>query len=239
MNVSLQSATNARTAQPSTQPSSRVAAIAVFVREWRGEWRTRAALNASVLFAIAAPIALSFNVATQNLSAEALAGCLWSVLLFAALVGLPRAFVREEESGTAAQLRLSCPPEAVLWGKAAFNLALLALTQIAAVPLFIVLLNARVTQPLSLIAILLAGDIGLAVACTLLGAIASQARARGALFAAVAVPVLLPLLGAASVATSAAFGANSSFWPGLQIVLTYDVLVLAASWMLFDSVWLA
>ncbi len=215
------------------------AALAVFVREWRGEWRTRAALNASVLFAVAAPIALSFNVATQTLSAETLAGCLWSVLLFAALVGLPRAFVREEESGTAAQLRLCCAPQAVLWGKAAFNFALLLLTQIAAVPLFVVLLNARVTQPIALLAILLAGDLGLAVACTLLGAIASQARARGALFSAVAVPVLLPLLGAASLATSAAFGANTSIWPGLQIVLTYDVLVLAASWMLFDFVWLA
>jgi heme exporter protein B len=90
---------------------------AVFLRDWRGEWRTRAALNASALFAIAAPIALSFNVATQTLSPETLAGCLWSVLLFAALVGLSRAFVKEEENGTGAQLRLNCPPEGVSVGQ--------------------------------------------------------------------------------------------------------------------------
>src|SRR5436309_789470 len=110
-------------------PASRVhpgrAALAVLQRDWRGEWRTRAALNAALLFAVAAPIALSFSLARQTLEPEALAGCLWSVLLFAALVGLPRAFVKEEESGTALQLRLSAPPDAVLWGKAAFNFGLL------------------------------------------------------------------------------------------------------------------
>lgn len=213
------------------------AAWAVFVREWRIEWRTRAALNASVLFAVAAPIALSFNLARQNLTPETLAGCLWSVLLFAALVGLSRTFVREEESGTTAQLRLVCAPEAVLWGKVAFNFALLLATQIAAVPIFVVLLSAKVTQPFLLLLILLLGDIGLALAGTLLGAIASQARARGALFPALAVPILLPLLVAASSATAMVLGAPGDVWNGLQIVAIYDVLIAAAAWMLFGFVW--
>ena len=220
----------------------RNAAWAVFEREWRGEWRTRAALNASVLFAVTAPIALSFGLATQRLSPEALAGCLWSVLLFAALVGLPRAFVREEEAGTAAQLRLHCAPEAVLWGKMAFNLALLFLTQLAAVPIFIVLLGAKIEQPLILLLVLIAGDIGLAASSTLLGAMAAQARARGALFAAIAVPVLLPLLLSLSSATAAVLGASGagvSAWPGLQMVLAYDVVVIAANWVLWEFVWLA
>lgn len=217
------------------------AAWAVFVREWRSEWRTRAALNASVLFAVVAPVALSFNLATQSLSPEALAGCLWSVLLFAALVGLPRAFVREEEAGTASQLRLHCAPQAVLWGKMAFNLGLLFLTQLAAVPIFVVLLGAKIEQPFVLLVVLIAGDIGLAASSTLLGAIASQARARGALFAAIAVPVLLPLLLSLSGATAAVLGASGasvSAWPGLQMVAAYDAMVLAACWMLWEFVWL-
>ncbi|HEX8236724.1 MAG TPA: heme exporter protein CcmB [Abditibacteriaceae bacterium] len=217
--------------------ASFAAVHAVFQKDWRSEWRTRAALNAIVLFSVAAPIALSFNVARQVLAPEVLAGCLWSVLLFAALVGLPRVFVREEESGTAAQLRLACAPEAVLWGKAAFNLALLCMTQLAAVPIFILLLNARVTQPFVLLLILLLGDIGLAIAATVLGAMAAQARARGALFSAIAVPVLLPLLVASSAATAVALGAPGEAWPALQIVAVYDVVMIAAAWMLFDFVW--
>jgi heme exporter protein B len=209
----------------------------VLQKDWRSEWRTRAALNAILLFSVAAPIALSFNVARQVLAPEVLAGCLWSVLLFAALVGLPRVFVREEESGTAAQLRLACAPEAVLWGKAGFNLALLCMTQLAAVPIFILMLNAKVTQPLVLLLILLLGDIGLAIAATVLGAMAAQARARGALFSAIAVPVLLPLLVASSSATAVALGAPGEAWPALQMVAMYDVVMIAAAWMLFDFVW--
>ena len=212
-------------------------AQAVFLKDWRGEWRVRAALNAIGLFSVAAPIALSFNVARQQLEAEVHAGLLWAVLLFAALVGLSRAFVKEEESGTVHLLRLSCPAEAVLWGKAAFNLALLFITQCAAVPIFMVLLGVRLHDPAALFVVLLLGDIGLAGVSTLLGAIAAQTRSRGALFSAIAVPVLLPLLVAASSATAIALGKPGDIMPGLTMIAAYDVAMLAAAWLLFDYVW--
>jgi heme exporter protein B len=218
-------------------PSSLRAILAVFRKDWQGEWRSRAALNASVLFAIAAPMALSFSLARQTLSPETLAGCLWSVLLFAGLVGLPRAFVKEEESGTSALLRLSASSESVLWGKALFNLALLALTQLAAVPIFVLMLNAEIENWLALVGALVFGDVGLALAATVLGAIAAQARSRGAIFSAIAVPILLPLLVAAAGATAAAFDARIEFWPLGQILVLYDIVLAAAAWMLFDFVW--
>lgn len=217
--------------------------LAVFLKDWRSEWRTRAGLNASVLFAVAAPIALSFSVALQTLSPETHAGLLWVVLLFAALVGLSRTFFTEEEGGTITLLRLSYPSEAVLWGKALFNGTLLLLAQAAAVPVFMVLLNVRIDKPGLLLLALILGDIGLAVASTLLGALSAPARARGALFTAISIPILLPLLVAASSATAATLGAGTGaparadFWPALQIVAAYDVLIIAAAWMLFDFVW--
>lgn len=216
-------------------------AWAVFQKEWRSEWRTRAGLNTSALFAVAAPIALSFNLARQTLAPETLAGLLWTVLLFAALIGLGRAFIKEEESGTALLLRLHFPADAVLWGKAFFNFSLLVTTQIAAIPIFIVLLHARIESPMLWIFALLLGDVGLAVASTLLGAMASQARARGALFASIAIPILLPLLVAASSATGAAMSTQlrPDYWPAIQIIIGYDVAIGAAAWMLFDFVWSA
>lgn len=210
---------------------------AVFQKDWRGEWRTRASLNAIALFSLCAPVALSFSVANQKLEAPVLGGLLWSVLLFAALVGLPRSFVKEEESGTSSLLRLSCAPEAVLWGKSLFNLALLGATQLAAVPLFALLLDARADKPGLLVLVLLLGDLGLAVSSALLGAIAAQARARGALFPAIATPILLPLLVVAANATSVAFGARGTPWPAVQFLAAYDVIVVAAAWMLFEFVW--
>ncbi|HEX8834896.1 MAG TPA: heme exporter protein CcmB, partial [Abditibacteriaceae bacterium] len=180
---------NSAPSQADSRGATWRSAIAVFRKDWQSEWRTRAAMNSALLFAVAAPIALSFSVARQTLEPEVLAGCLWSVLLFAALVGLPRAFVKEEESGTVHLLRLSATSEAVLWGKAAFNFALLVLTQLAAVPIFVILLGAKIEQPATLLGALLLGDIGLAISSTVLGAMASQARARGALFSAISIPV--------------------------------------------------
>lgn len=226
-------------------PNSKTLSLAraVFLKEWRGEWRTRAGLNTSLLFAVAAPIALSFNLSRQKLAPEALAGLLWTVLLFAALTGLARTFIREEESGTASLLRLHFPSEAVLFGKLLFNFSLLVITQLAAVPIFVVILNAHFALPLEGLFSLLLGDIGLAAASTLLGALSAQARARGALFAAIAIPVLLPLLISVSAATASTLAGTSStltggeYWPAMQIVIGYDIAALAAGWMLFDFVW--
>jgi heme exporter protein B len=210
---------------------------AVFRKDWRSEWRSRASINAISLFAIAAPIALSFSVAGQKLPPEALAGMLWTTLLFAALVGLSRVWVKEEESGTVALLRIGAAPQAVLWGKVLWNGVLLLATQAAAVPIFIVLLGAPIVKPWLLLGVLLLSDVGLAVASSLLGAMASGARARGALFSAIAIPILLPLLVAAAAATAVAFGMNGDYLPPLQAIIAYDVAMLAAAWMLFEFVW--
>ena len=210
---------------------------AVWDKDFRSEWRSRAALNAVALFSVAAPVALGFALAKQKLPPEALGGLLWVTLFFAALLGLPRAFVKEEESGTAALLRLHFSSDAVLWGKVLGQLALLAVTQIAAVPLFILLLGARVEAPLLLLLAVVFGDIGLAVSSAILGAMAAQARSKGALFSALAVPLMLPLLASLGVATGAAFGAQLDAWPSLQVVAAFDVVLLAAAWMTFDFVW--
>ena len=212
---------------------------AVFEKDWRSEWRTKAGLSTSVLFAVATPIALSFTMVRQKMSPEITGGLLWTVLLFAALLGLSRAFVKEEENGTAWLLRLHFPSDAIMLGKTLFNFNLLLLMQICTVPLFLILLNVHLTQPLLLLFALLLGDIGLAIASTLLGALAASAKSRGALFAAIAIPVLLPLLVCATTATSACFAANieGTYWPALQIMVGFDLAMAACVWMLFDVAW--
>ena len=212
-------------------------AWAVFVKDFRSEWRSRAAFNAIALFSLAAPVALGYALTNLKLEPETLGGLLWTTLFFAAMVGLPRAFVKEEESGTAALLRLHYGAQSVLWGKVLGQLVLLLSTQIAAVPLFLLLFNAKVSQPFSLLTILVGGDIGLAISSCIVGAMAAQARARGALFPALAAPLLLPLLATLSVATGFCFGAVGDVTPALKVVLAFDVALLAASWILFDFVW--
>jgi len=213
------------------------AARAIFVKDWRSEWRSRSAVNAIVLFAVATPIALSLGIAGQVLSPAVLAGLLWTTLLFAALLGLSRVWVKEDEAGTGVLLRLHASSQGVLWGKTAWNLSLLLAMQAGAVPIFVLLLNARVESPLLLVATLLLADVGLAAASSLLGALTAGATGRGALFCAIALPILLPLLVIATNASSVALGGGGEWLPALQALAAYDVAMLAAAWMLFDFVW--
>jgi heme exporter protein B len=210
---------------------------AVWEKDFRSEWRGRAALNAVTLFSVASPVALGFALYKQKLVPEALGGLLWVTLFFAALLGLPRAFVKEEETGTAALLRLHFSSDAVLWGKVMGQLALLSVTQLAAVPIFVLLLGADVQSPFLLLLCVFLGDIGLAVSSSVLGAMAAQARSKGALFSALAAPLMLPLLVSLSFATGVAFGAQEDPWPALQVVAAFDLVLLAAAWMTFDFVW--
>jgi hypothetical protein len=61
---------------------------------------------------------------------------LWIILFFSAATGLPRAYVREEETGTALALRRVASAPIVLAGKTLFNFALFLAIAVVAVPAF-------------------------------------------------------------------------------------------------------
>ena len=77
-------------------------ALAVTAKDLRTEFRTRVALNALGLFALTVLAAVSYTVGPYRITAEdrpfLLAVLLWIVIFFAALAGLDRSFVKEEES---------------------------------------------------------------------------------------------------------------------------------------------
>src|SRR5512137_2143660 len=107
-----------------------VAAWAVCAKDLRAEFRTRYALSAIGLFAITTLTVISFALGPFGLGQDLLAALLWVVLFFAAMAGLSRAFVHEEESQTAPALRLAAPAGAVYLGKYLFNLVLLLLLEV-------------------------------------------------------------------------------------------------------------
>lgn len=214
------------------------AAFAVFRKDLLSEWRSRATLGAVALFSLAAPITLGFSLARQTLPPQAQGALFWSVLFFAACIGLPRAFVKEEESGTSALLRLHFSADAVFWGKAAGQMLLLLVTQLAAIPTFILLMGAKVENvPLLLLTILL-GDLGLSLSSTLIGAMAAQARGRGTLFPALAAPILLPFLAALGIATAIAFGSpDGNASNTLMVATAFDLALIGVGVLGFELVW--
>ncbi|MGE5345609.1 MAG: heme exporter protein CcmB [Acidithiobacillales bacterium] len=219
------------------------AAGAIFVKDLLSEWRTRVSTNALLLFAFAVLVLVGYAVGPASLSPEdrptVHAVLLWIVLFFSAMTGLSRAFVKEEDAGTASALRLAAPPPAVLLGKLLTNLALLLVVTLFVVPLFLAMMSFEVRSPVLFVLLLLFGILGLASACTFTAAIVSKASAKGTMFAVLAVPLLLPplvgaVLGTRVAATEADLSAGLDF---VRLLVAYDGVVTTAAFLLFDAVW--
>jgi heme exporter protein B len=217
---------------------------AVFRKDVQIELRTRYALGAVILFAVTTLVAVSgaLSASAGLVKSDIKAALLWIVLLFAALSGLSRGFVREEEAGTAPALRLAAPSTAVYAGKWLFNIALTFVVEAVSVPLFLALLPPAALNGPLLLGILIAGGVGLSGASTFVAALIAQASSgKSALFFIVAFPVLMPLLLIAVQATVGAFTRVSmdvSRASGdLGLLIAYAVVMTTASFMLFGTVW--
>jgi heme exporter protein B len=216
---------------------------AVLAKDARSEYRSRAALNAILLFALTTLAVVSFQISAQGLApgvkARLLASLLWIVLFFSAMSGLPRVFVKEEDSRTAMALRLSARPNVVFVGKLLFNVLLLLGVSAAVLPLYVVLMGPEIRDWGRLATVLALGMAGLAGASTLLAALISKTTNRGSLFVVLAFPILLPLLVCAINGSVAAFlGARpAEVRANLLVLAAYLVATVTASLMLFEYVW--
>lgn len=213
---------------------------AVFAKEWRGELRTRYALNTILLFALSTLLVVGLALGplgTRPLEREAvLPVILWVILLFAAAAGLPRSFAIEEETHTATALRLAATPSALYCGKLLYALTLLMALEALVVPLYLAMVQLPIARPAPLVAALAAGGYGLAAGSTLVAAIVAQARGKAALFSVLAFPVLVPLLLLVVALTRAAVGGDPAP-DALRQLLLYDGSVTIAGLMLFPVVW--
>ena len=215
-------------------------AAAVVAKDWRAELRSRHALHTLLLFAVTTLITVSVALGPLGVSSPerlaVLPALLWVILLFAAAAGLPRAFVHEEETHTATALRLAATPSAVFAGKVAYSASLLFAVELLLVPLYVAVMQLPVPALGDLLLALVAGGFGLALASTLLAAIAAQAQGRAALFPILAFPILLPLLLLAIELTRGAVGGAVGDGVVINLVL-YDANMAVAGLMLFPLVW--
>jgi heme exporter protein B len=216
--------------------------FAVFAKDVRTEFRTRVALNALGLFAITVLVAIAYAIGPYRIAEQdkpfVMAVFLWVILFFAALAGLDRSFVKEEETHTAPLLRLSAHPLVVWAGKLIFNLLLIYVLMVMVTPLFCVLMAYRIELVPAFLVVLVAGGFTLAVTTTIVAAIISRAMTRGALFSVLALPLLLPLLIFLIQGTAgAAEGAAESVQSAIRAVVSLGGILTVTSVVLFPAVW--
>ena len=210
-------------------------------RELTSALRSRSSLAVMALFAITALLALSMALGGAVLEPPLLAALLWTLLFFAASMGLGGTFAGDEATGALLALRVYGAGQAVLAGKTAFAFLTLAALAALLVPLFFVLLDASCVAPLLLLATLVCGLAGLAGAGTLLSALTVGAAARqtsaGGLLPVLLLPVILPVFLPAITLTSAALGGREAGLSMLVGMGLYDLLLIVSASLLFDSLW--
>jgi len=211
----------------------------IFQKDIRQEFKTRYSLNAIFLFALVTLVAVSFSIGTFNANSDIKSALLWIIIFFSAMSGLSHIFVREEEKHTADTLKLVAQPTGIFLGKFMFNLFLLYLLELITIPLFFAVMNFEVSGVAVFISVLVLGSLGLSAGATMTAAIISKASAKGALFAVLSFPILLPVIIAGINGTKIAvrqveFAEASS---ELQMLFAYSVVVITAGILLFDFVW--
>ena len=154
------------------------------------------------LFAITTFVIFRFGLDRTSLSGSLAAGVLWATLLFAAILGINRLFVAERDEGGFDAIRLAPIDRTVLLAaKAVALLVYLLVLEAIAVPVFALffLNSAAALPPLCLVLVL--ADLGLAVTGALISSMAVNSRARDLLVPLVLLPLVVPLMIAATGAS--------------------------------------
>lgn len=214
--------------------------IAILGKDVRSELRTRYAVNALLMFVVVTLSVILFSLAGETVARSVHAGLLWVVMFFAAMSGLARSFVAEEERGTTLTLQLLATPVSVYIGKLLFNTALTLLLNSFIVLLFLLFIpDFTPAQPGLFWTVVLLGGVAVSSATTIIAAIIARANTKGTLFPVLSFPILLPLLMSGISATKIAMEeqAWTSAWADLQLLSSYIVVVVTASILLFEHVW--
>lgn len=211
---------------------------AMLKKEILNELRGRNGLFATLLFALGTVTAIGLAAARGEPSPTLAAGMFWIALLFAAVSGLLRTFLLEEETGTAELLRLWANPSPVFWGKFFFNLLLQFSVCVLITPLFILFVGAAITDWSLLIATLFIGSIALTAAVSICGAIACRAQGKAMVAGVISLPVLFPVLLMGISALRVALGAPvSGGWAALSGCAGLALAFCAVGPYLFAAIW--
>lgn len=163
------------------------------------------------------------------------AAALWVTMAFLAALGLARPFHSEAEGGTLELLTASPATAGDLYIAKVISAALLAaFGALLTLALVLFLFGADlVSDPVSVAVLLVLGVVGLATQASLLSAASANARGRGALFAVLFLPLVLPVLlwgvqGTQAAVEGAGVGGGTVL-TAAALLAAYDVLFLAVN----------
>lgn len=213
--------------------------LIVLKKDLKSEYRTRYAISSLFLFVFITINLIYFTIGSKEIEPILLSALYWIVIFFAAMTGLGRTFISEEEKSTILFLKLFSNPLSVYFGKLLFNIILISLVNIISVLLFLLLIESFVIYNYLIFFLnLLISGIAIASGTTLLSALISKANGKSSLLPILSFPVLLPVLIIATELTKATLHPElEPDFNDLIIILSYTGALITSSYLLFDYVW--
>lgn len=214
-------------------------ALAICRKDLRSEIRTRYSVNGLIMFIVVTISIIKFSLGEEKLANELYAGLLWIIIFFSNSNGLARVFVAEEDRGTSFLLKLTADSKAVLLGKLIFNTTLTFIINFVVVLLFIITMDLQIKSPGLFLLVIFFGNFGLSAVMTIIAALISKANSKGSLYPVLSFPLLLPLLMSTISSTWLSIDGSTigQIAGDLQIIVSYTIVTITASFMLFDLVW--
>jgi heme exporter protein B len=214
-------------------------AWAITQKDLRFELRSASALITMVLLGLLVVLVFSFSMEPGAAdSALARSGVLWAAFLFPGLLAVARPFEGEREAQCLEGLLLAPVDRGAIYlGKLLGSLVLSLVTGILVLIFFTVLYDVSTGLVwLALLGVMLLAGLGLAAVGTLVAALTSGVRARGALLTVLVLPLLVPILIAGARCSVVLLGedpwSGTGLWP--VFMATYDVLFAGIGFVLFD-----
>ncbi len=215
--------------------------LALIRKELRIELRTRETLTSLLLLGTLILVVLSFAFdPTSELRPVAAPGALWVAVIFAAVLGLSRAFLNERENDCFHGLLL-CPVDrgSIYLAKAVANFLFMILAQALLLPIFVFFFNITVTPHfIDTVLALALGLLGFSAVGTLFSAMSVRLRAREVMLPLLMLPLVVPLFIAGVKVTERALagkplGETARF---LHLMVGFDVVFLVVGWLMFEYV---
>jgi heme exporter protein B len=214
--------------------------LAIVSKDIRSELRIHYAMSTLLMFVVTSVATILFALREEEVNTDVLSGMFWVVVFFTAMSGLSRIFVSEEERGTTMTLQLVAPPSVVYFGKLIFNCGLTLALSLAVTILYLAVFPAFIIKSLTIfIVTIFLGSLGFSSAATIIAAIIAKANAKGTLYPVLSFPILIPLLMTVIKSTTYALDGEmfTTAMGEFQILVSYLMIMIAGSYLLFDYVW--
>ncbi len=212
---------------------------AMVAKDVLAELRSKETLSAMLLFALM--VAVTFNLALELRVDNVLQiapGLMWVAFVFAGVLGLNRSFAAEQECECIEGLMLTPVDRSAIYvAKSVSNTLFMLTVEALFLPVFAILFRVPVLSP-ALWLIVFLGTVGFASAGTLFAAVAMNSRAREILLPLLLLPIVVPVLTAATRSTAQILDgqALAEYAPWLRLLLAFDIISVVIAVLSFEYV---